>query len=386
MTQDKIPTRGMSCVSVRAGVSEGDSYQILIAPQLLRRLPALMEKVQRKKRLKIHRRAVITDSNLKRIYGKTLVSLFGDDTAILSIPAGESSKSREMKNYLEDKLIAARYGRDSAILAFGGGVVGDLAGFVAATYYRGVPYFQVPTTVISQVDSSIGGKTAIDVPSGKNLIGCFYPPQGVFMDVDLLDSLPSKEFTNGLAEVLKHAMIRDHAFFDYLDENAASILAKDKNVLVEMLRRSCEIKAGVVSEDPKESNLRKILNFGHTVAHALETLSEYQLLHGQAVSIGMAVEGCLAWKAGYLPSEKYLRLLRLIRKFGLPANLPRNLSPEKIIKVMGLDKKNEGGKVHFSLPRKIGEMKKIHGKYGLPLNMALVESVLREYSRAMDEP
>ena len=385
MKQGRKKIKGVAGVSVKTGIPAEDSYDILIAPGLLSRVPALMEKVQGKKRLKVHRLAVITDSNLKRIYGKPLASLFGEDVAILHVPAGEPSKCREMKNHLEDQLIAAKYGRDSAIVAFGGGVIGDLAGFVASTYYRGVPYFQIPTTIISQVDSSIGGKTAIDVPSGKNLIGSFYQPQGVFMDVDLLDTLPPGEFLNGLAEVIKHAMIRDHDLFDFLDEYSTAILAKDKGILVEMLRRSCEIKAGVVSQDPKESNLRKILNFGHTVGHAIETLSDYRLHHGQAVSIGMAVEACLAWKAGYLSSEKYLRLLLLIREFGLPTNLPRNLPREKIIEVMGLDKKNEGGKVHFALPRKIGEMKTIHGKYGIPVNMVLVEEVLRDLSRAAEE-
>lgn len=371
-------------VSVNPGVSANEAYNIIIARGLFPKIPSLVKNIQGKKRLKIHRVAVITDSTLREIYGERLSAMFGGDSCLLHVPAGEASKCREMKNYLEDRLVEAKFGRDSAIIAFGGGVVGDLAGFVASTYYRGIPYFQVPTTIISQVDSSIGGKTAIDLPSGKNLVGSFYQPKGVFMDVDLLDTLPEVEFVNGLAEVVKHAMIRDRKFFEFLEENVSRILSKDKKILVEMLGNSCAIKADVVSQDIKETNLRKILNFGHTVGHALETLSGYGLLHGQAVSIGMAAEAYISVKAGYLAPEKYMRLYKLLRKFGLPTKFPSKTPPERIVAVMGLDKKNEKGRVHYTLPSGIGEMKRVHGKYGIPVNMPLVEEALKELARNPD--
>lgn len=371
-------------VSVNPGASANEAYNIIIARGLFPKIPSLVKSIQGKKRLKIHRVAVITDSTLRAIYGERLSAMFGGDSCLLHVPAGEASKCREMKNYLEDKLVEAKFGRDSAIIAFGGGVVGDLAGFVASTYYRGIPYFQVPTTIISQVDSSIGGKTAIDLPSGKNLVGCFYQPKGVFMDVDLLDTLPEVEFVNGLAEVVKHAMIRDRKFFEFLEENVSRILSKDKKVLVEMLGNSCDIKADVVSQDLKETNLRKILNFGHTVGHALETLSGYGLLHGQAVSIGMAAEAYISLKAGYLAPEKYTRLYKLLRKFGLPTKFPSKTPPERIVAAMGLDKKNEKGRVHYTLPSGIGEMKRVHGKYGIPVNMSIVEGALKQLARNSD--
>ena len=358
--------------------AQDDSYTITIARGLLPQIPALIETVRRRKGLKIHRLAIITDSNLKKIYGERLASMFNNKFSIFHVPAGEASKCREMKNLLEDRLVAAKFGRDSAIIAFGGGVIGDLAGFVSATYYRGIPYFQVPTTIIAQVDSSIGGKTAIDLPSGKNLIGSFFQPRGVFMDVDLLDTLPDDEFVNGMAEVVKHAMIRDKNFFDFLERNVSSVLARDKKKLTEMLKWSCKIKAGVVSEDLRESNLRKILNFGHTVGHAVETLSNYTLHHGKSVSIGMVAEGYISFKAGYLLEEEYLRLSRLIEKFGLPVRLPQNSRPDKILKIMGFDKKNERGVVHYTLPSSIGEMKKLKGKYGLPVDMSIAKKALEE--------
>lgn len=371
-------------VPVSLGAPTDDSYNIIIARGLLPQIPALIKKIQGEKGLKIHRVAVITDSKLIKIYGKQLVALFGAGSSLLHFPAGEASKCREMKNYLEDNLISAKFGRDSAIIAFGGGVVGDLAGFVASTYFRGVPYFQVPTSIIAQVDSSIGGKTAIDLPAGKNLIGGFYQPKGVFIDVDLLDTLPEEEFVNGLAEVVKHAMIMDRKLFEFLEENVSAILSKDKKILVEMLKRSCAIKAEVVGKDLKETNLRKILNFGHTVGHALETLSDYGLNHGRAVSIGMAAEAFISLKAGFLSAEKDLRLSRLIRRFGLPTKLPSESPPEEIMKAMGMDKKNEKGKVHYTLPSGIGEMKRIHGKYAIPVNVSLVEGALRELAQLSD--
>jgi len=377
-------TSKRSVVSVNPGNARDESYKITLASGLFQRVPSLITAVQRQKRLKIHRLAIITDSRLRKIYGKRLSAWFDRPASLFHVPAGEASKCREMKDFLEDRMIAGKFGRDTAIIAFGGGVVGDLAGFVASTYLRGIPCFQVPTTIISQVDSSVGGKTAIDLPSGKNLIGAFYQPAGVFIDVDLLDTLPEGEFVNGMAEVIKHAMIRDPAFFSFLEDHAACILARDRKILVEMLRRSCLIKAAVVSEDPRERDLRKTLNFGHTVGHALETLSGYALHHGQAVSIGMVAEAYLAWKAGYLRSEKYLRLTHLLRRFGLPTRVPESLTPGKIIKAMDFDKKNEGGRIHAALPCGIGKMKTIHGKYGLPLNMALLNRALKDLLRMPD--
>src|SRR3989454_261462 len=239
------------------------------------------------------RYVVVTDPPPTR-HGESLLAAFrrrGLTADLVSFPAGEGSKSRRVRDEIEDGIIRLGAGRDTALLALGGGVVGDLVGFVAATFKRGVPYIQVPTTLIGMVDSSIGGKTGINHPAGKNLIGAFHQPSAVYIDVDSLRSLPDRHYASGLAEVIKSGVIADRSLFSSLETHLDRILRREPDLLSRVIEACCRIKAKVVMEDPNESNRRKILNYGHTVGHAIETLSGFRLAHGEAVAIGMGDRG-----------------------------------------------------------------------------------------------
>src|SRR5436309_595603 len=237
------------------------------------------------------RKFVITDSNVGALYGKEFLrALRQPREYLLSIPAGEKSKNRRIKERIEDRILSLGVTRDSLIVALGGGVIGDLAGFVAASLLRGLPYVQIPTTLLAQVDSSIGGKVAIDHPLGKNLLGAFYQPHKVYINVATLTSLPDREFRCGLAEVIKYGAILDKDLFRYLEREYGQIMAKHESCLLRIIKRSCEIKKSVVEQDEKETGLRRILNFGHTIGHAIEVLSGYRIRHGNAIAIGMVAE------------------------------------------------------------------------------------------------
>ncbi|MFH1003724.1 MAG: 3-dehydroquinate synthase, partial [Chloroflexota bacterium] len=263
------------------------------------------------------------------------------------------------------ELTEARAERLTPVLALGGGVIGDLAGFVAATYLRGVPLIQLPTTLLAQVDSSIGGKVAVDYGQLKNRIGAFYQPRLVITDTATLQTLPPPLLADGLAEVIKSAVIRDKELFVYLEKHLAAILALEEERLEEVVFRTARIKAAVVAADEKESGLRAILNYGHTVGHALETVSDFGLSHGAAVAIGMVVAAALAQRMGLLKAEVVTRLEKLVRGAGLPIRIP-GLDPERIIKAVGYDKKVMQGRARFILPRDIGEVF-ISDEVSLPL-------------------
>lgn len=325
------------------------------------------------------RYALITDSEVASIFGWDLLKDLQEkrlQAVLITFPAGEKHKIREIKAYLEDEMFRQGFGRDSAIIALGGGVVGDLAGFVAATYNRGIPYIQIPTTLLAQVDSSIGGKTAVDVPWGKNLVGAFYQPAVVYIDVDTLKTLPDRQVKAGLAEVVKYAVIQDELLFDYLERNIEKILNLESRVISYIIGRCCEIKAYVVEQDEREGDLRKILNYGHTIGHAVEALCHYQILHGEGVSMGMTVESRIAQELGYLTPEEVYRQKRLLETVGLPVRIPSNLSPEDIIQATTLDKKARGGKAEYVLPRKIGDMVTLNGRFGIKVEDAVVRKAL----------
>ena len=297
------------------------------------------------------KKIVITDSNVNRIYGKYFRR---PEFAILVIPAGEQSKSRATKEKLENALLTLKAGRDSVIIALGGGMIGDLAGFVAATYLRGIRFIQIPTSLLAQVDSSIGGKVAVDHPIGKNLIGAFYQPKKVFIDIATLKTLPDREFRNGMAEVIKYGSILDVKLFKYLEQNRSAILKKNQNILNKIIRRCCELKAYVVEKDEKETDLRRILNFGHTIGHAVESLSKYKLGHGECVAIGMAAEVNISVGLGLISKKEAQRLISLIKQYDLPAELPSGMSVSMILNATLLDKKAKQGKVGYTLLKKIG--------------------------------
>ncbi len=300
---------------------------------------------------------IITDNTVKSLYAgaleKGLVEA-GFEVCILEVPAGEEQKTLKSAGRLYDALNEVYAERTSPILALGGGVTGDLAGFVAATFMRGVPYIQVPTTLLAMVDSSIGGKTAVDHGHLKNVVGAFYQPKLVVADIDTLKTLPEAELSNGLAEVIKHAAIKDKYFFDFLNINMKKIREIDPPVLEKMVVQSARIKAGVVARDEKETGLRAILNYGHTVGHAIEAVSDFRLKHGEAVAIGMVAEAKISHRLGKLDSSAVARLEKVIGEAGLPVQVPK-LDKKKLMQAMGHDKKVRQGRLTFVLLKSIGE-------------------------------
>jgi 3-dehydroquinate synthase len=317
---------------------------------------------------------VITDSNVGKYYGKKFVgALRQPDGHLLILPAGEKSKHRKSKERLEDKLIKLKASRDSVIIALGGGMVGDLAGFVASTLLRGISFVQIPTTLLAQVDSSVGGKVAVDHPLGKNLIGAFYQPKKVYIDPTTLETLSDTEFSNGMAEVIKYAAILDKQLFGYLEENSTKIRARNLDALHRIIKRCCELKKSVVQRDEKETGLRRILNFGHTIGHAVELLSHYRVSHGNAVAIGMIAEARISVNMGMLSTHAFERLERLITAYHLPTSLPKTLHVNNIIVATTRDKKAKGKEVHYTLLERIGK-----ARVGVPISTPQVHKLLAE--------
>ncbi len=343
----------MHIVKVRLG---DRSYDIEIGSSLDRVGERLLELGLGKKM------ALITNPAVKKLYGQRLVDGLkraGFIVMSIEIPDGEQYKNLDWANSIYTALLINSFDRKSALVALGGGVIGDLTGFAAATFMRGVPFIQVPTTLLAMVDSSVGGKTGVNHPMGKNMIGAFYQPKKVLMDLDVLRTLPKEELLSGMAEVIKYGVIRDSSFFEYLGTNQEKILSLDPDALGYVISRSCEIKADVVSADEREGGLRAILNFGHTVGHAIETAENYTMRHGYAVAIGMVYASRLASKTGLCDQSVPDRVEKLIQSYGLPTDLSalsRKPSPAELMATMQIDKKAEGGKVKFVLPKKIGEV------------------------------
>ena len=294
--------------------------------------------------------AVISDSHVGKLYGIAVTTALvraGLRAELLTFPAGEWNKTRDTWAGLSDRLLAHHFGRDAAVVALGGGVVGDLAGFVAATYLRGVPYVQVPTSLLAMIDSSIGGKTGVDAPAGKNLLGAFHQPRFVLADLDVLATLPPPQLSAGMAEALKHGVIADAEYFARL-EGAA--------VLEDVVRRSVEIKADVVARDERETGLRAVLNFGHTVAHAIEALAKFEASHGEAVAVGMVIEARLGEALGVTAPGTASRIARALQHHNLPLELPTNAAPAELVEAMRHDKKARDAELRFALPATIGAM------------------------------
>jgi 3-dehydroquinate synthase len=293
---------------------------------------------------------IVTNTTVARLYAerlrRQLMSLF-HQIVVVELPDGEAHKDWKSLNQIFDALLAAGSDRKTVVFALGGGVVGDVGGFAAACYMRGVPFVQVPTTLLAQVDSSVGGKTAINHPLGKNMIGAFYQPLRVIADLDTLSSLPNREMAAGLAEVIKYGPIADQAFLDWIDSNLDALLKRDKGALLHAVKRSCEIKAWVVGQDERESGLRAILNFGHTFGHAIESGLGYgQWLHGEAVGCGMVMAADLSRRLGLIDAAYVERLTRLIERAGLPIRGP-DLGADRYLELMRIDKKSEGGEIRF---------------------------------------
>lgn len=323
-----------------------------------------------------HRVAIIADQTVAALYGERARASFGGgDPAplLLTFPAGERHKTRQTWATLSDQLIAAGYGRDTVIVALGGGVTGDLAGFVAATYLRGVPFIQVPTTLLAMIDASIGGKTGVDTPAGKNLVGAFHHPTLVVADPRLLTTLPPRELRFGLAEAIKHGVIADAAYFSWIAAGLRQILhadTPDDGTQLHLVRRSIEIKVQVVRQDERESGLRKVLNFGHTIGHAIEQVTGYGVAHGEAVAIGMVAEALLAERLHLAESGLADAIATVCDAAGLPVRLPDGVSPAEVVTATRTDKKSRGGHVEFALPRALGEMAGSETQYGVRVNDA----------------
>jgi 3-dehydroquinate synthase len=340
---------------VRLNLAER-SYSILIGEGLLASIGSILQERQIDGRI-----LVITNPTVARWYREPLIHSLqsaGFSVQVAEVPDGESYKSLEQASFLYDTLIDGAYDRKSLLIALGGGVIGDLTGFVAATYMRGVRFIQIPTTLLAQVDSSIGGKVAVNHPKGKNLIGAFYQPSLVITDVTTLKTLPEAEFNSGMAEVIKHGFILDENYLRLIAGEYELIHNLDPEILSFVVSGSCRIKSEVVEQDEKESGLRAILNFGHTIGHAIEAVTNYTYYkHGEGVALGMLAASQIAARTGRLKEADLPKnLLKICQKFKLPTKLP-GLAIQEILEAIKLDKKVESAKVRWVLPEKVGIMK-----------------------------
>ena len=325
------------------------SYPILIGPGLLGSAEVLQEHAGAARLL------VVTDEAVAPLWLPRLEQgLAGRPFASCVLPGGETQKTLGNVAAIIDALVAARLNRDGIVLALGGGVVGDIAGFAAASYQRGIAFLQLPTTLLAQVDSAVGGKTGVNHPGGKNLIGAFHQPSAVITDTDTLSTLPDRELRAGFAEIVKAALVADAAFFDWLEANAGRVLARDPGALAQAIRRACEIKAGVVAEDEREQGRRAVLNLGHSFGHAIEAGAGYgRVLHGEAVAAGLVLAADLSARLGRLPGADAQRLRELLARSGLPVDPPR-LGRARMLELMGMDKKVAGGRLRLVLLDAIG--------------------------------
>jgi len=348
-------------VKVNLKKTVDESYPVAVEAGLSARIPALIAR-----RYPASRYVIICDRFTAKLVGKRLaVGLRnkGMKTLLLSIPGGEHSKTRAAKERLEDAMLKAGCDRQSLVVAVGGGVVGDLAGFVAATYMRGVRYIHVPTTMLAMVDSAIGGKTGVDTREGKNLIGAFFQPAAVLADPVLLRALPQRQLMSGLIEAAKMFMTSDRSAFAYLKKNASSALSRNPKVLTHIIKRAAGIKAGVVSADEKEAGKRMVLNFGHTIGHALEKLSDYRIIHGEAVALGILVEGRIAMNQGVLSRHDYEAIADLLASFRTKPETLSRFSPRAVVRAARGDKKSIGGRARYVILKKIGAVEVKSGAY-----------------------
>jgi 3-dehydroquinate synthase len=340
-------------INVHLKASIDRSYQIAINPKVLADMASVLSRKWMGRSV-----FIITDSIVSGLYGQRLQNDLTDsgfEVILVDFPSGEQSKNASVIHALHTQLLTNSIRRNSLIIALGGGVVGDVAGYVAATILRGVKFIQVPTTLLSQVDSSVGGKVGIDHPLGKNLIGAFHQPSAVFIDPTVLKTLSEKEFRNGLAEVVKIAAALDISFFSFIERNARKITRTNVKLLSEIIRRSVALKAAVVEKDEHESGIRKVLNLGHTIGHALEAASNYSLKHGEAVSLGIVAESRLAVKLGLLREVDYKRVVKLLTTLKLPTRIPQIKNKTKFFRTLGTDKKSEGAQNMFVLLNGIGK-------------------------------
>jgi 3-dehydroquinate synthase len=329
------------------------SYDIVIGSDIRDRIGLMILKEYQKPRC-----VIVTDSTVAELHGRVFLenlTALGLAAEMVEFPAGESSKNMETLLAVIHKLFALGVDRNSLLIALGGGVVGDMTGFIASIYMRSVPYVQIPTTLLAQVDSSIGGKTAVDLPEGKNLLGTFYQPRAVFIDTKFLETLPAEEFKNGVAEIVKYGVIDSDEFFSVQEKDREALIRRDPARLLPLIEQCCRIKKGFVEIDEKDTGIRHVLNFGHTVGHALEAASGYGMPHGYAVALGMIAVSRICEKVYDLPATDRKRIEALIGAFGLPTVIPRSIATEEILSHLQGAKKKKDGKVQFVLVKNIGK-------------------------------
>ena len=339
---------------VHIPVRPATNYPIYIDDGLLKKIPQWLSDHHVFENI-----VVITDHRVKKHYGLSLVDQLkqkGHRVILLSFSAGEHSKNNETKQQLEKKMLQQHCNRQTLCIALGGGVVGDLTGFIAATFMRGIAYIQIPTTLLAMIDSSVGGKTAIDTTEGKNLIGAYWQPKAVIADVACLKTLPTRLIINGLIEAMKMFITSDLASFKYAQKNIDAILNKDERILKNIIQRAVKIKADVVNQDEHEKNFRMVLNFGHTIGHALEKITHYKLLHGYAVAYGILIEAKISELLGFLNPKKYLIIQSCLEKLGIFAKDLRKYDVDAVIAATRFDKKTKAGKPRYVFLQDLGEV------------------------------
>ena len=356
-----------------------DTYDIEIGYGLQDKLVA---DLQRGLVGKINKFAIITDTNVEPLYATPIFNQLveaGFHVKLYAFPAGEKSKVRKTKEMIEDSMLADGFRRDCCILAIGGGVVTDLAGFVAGTFGRGVPFINYATTLLAAADASVGGKTAVDTPLATNLIGLFNQPQKVYLDIETWATLPERQISSGLAETIKHACMAEPGFFEYLENHMEEILRLEPRVCEYIAKMNCQIKYQVVMKDELETGLREVLNLGHTVGRAIETVSDYRLLHGEALSIGLVAETSLARRLGTITSEEQERITRLLEAAKLPVGIPPYIDRTQLVDKLYTDKKVRDGKLRFVVQKGLGDVVEFSdGVFATPVERRIADEIVAE--------
>jgi 3-dehydroquinate synthase len=354
-------------------VELGDrSYPIYIGSDLLNQSGLYTQHIKARQVI------VVTNETIAPLYLDTILkNLQGFDVETVILPDGEQFKTLKYVTHIFDKLLASKFSRNATLIALGGGVIGDMGGFAAACYQRGIAFLQIPTTLLAQVDSSVGGKTGVNHPLGKNMIGAFYQPQCVIADADVLDTLDDRQLSAGLAEVIKYGLIRDVEFFEWLENNVNALLARDKQALSFAVERSCLNKAEIVAVDETETGVRATLNLGHTFGHAIETGTGYgTYLHGEAVAIGTCLAADLSRRKGWLNDADVERIIELFKQCNLPTYPPEQIDSDRFLELMAVDKKNVDGQIRLILLTKIGV-----ATLPIDVDQKLLEQTLKSYGR-----
>lgn len=369
----------MSVFNVELKKVVDDSYEIEVGYNLEKKL---VEDIKNGLAGRVKKFAVITDTNVEPLYAAPIRQMLleaGYQADLFVFPAGEKSKTRRTKELIEDAMLEKGYRRDCCIIAVGGGVVTDLAGFVAGTYGRGVPFINYATTLLAAADASVGGKTAVDTPLATNLIGLFNQPEKVYIDIAAWKTLPKREVYSGLSETIKHACLASYDFFEFLEAHMEDILDYDKEACEHMAGENCRIKYSVVMKDERESGLREVLNLGHTVGRAIETVSDYRLLHGEALAIGMVAEVHLAYKLGYMTTEERDSVIALYKRASLPTAIPEYINREELVKKLYTDKKVRDGRLRFVIQKGIGGIVEYEpGVFAIPIEESAAREIIME--------